>query len=50
MEEALLAITHLSQHRADALLGTAGLTVLATLLPLQAPNCFQKPRCFWFAI
>jgi hypothetical protein len=50
MEEALLAVAHLAQHRGNALFGKASLTVFATLLPLEAPNRFQKPRCFWLAI
>jgi hypothetical protein len=50
MEKFLLAVAHFAQDRVDALFGKARLTVLATLLPLQALNRRQKPRCFWLAI
>ncbi|HLJ96368.1 MAG TPA: hypothetical protein VKU02_24555 [Gemmataceae bacterium] len=48
-KKAFLAIPHLAQHRANALLGKAGFTGFATSLPLEALNCRQKPRCFWLA-
>jgi hypothetical protein len=48
--EVRLAVSHLAQYRAHALLRKSGLSVFAASLPLQALDRRQKPRCFWLAI
>jgi hypothetical protein len=50
MGEVRLAVSHLAQYRAHALLRKSGLPVFAASLPLQALDRRQKPRCFWLAI
>ena len=45
-----LALAHLAEDGAHALLGLAGLTFLAALLALEALHRCQKPQRFWLAI
>jgi hypothetical protein len=50
VEMAWLAIAHLAERRANALLGYPGLPFLAAPLTLEPLHRCQKPQCFWLAI
>jgi hypothetical protein len=49
-EPARLALAHLAEHGAHALLGLTSLTFLAALLAFEPLHRCQKPQRFWLAI